>query len=174
MPIQSIDASTRIVTFQHKAGKVFTNDFTNEGARYVIDNVWEGLNAPGKWYLNKKTGILYYYPIPGEDLMKAEVIAPAAPELLRLEGDPIEGKPIAYLRFKGLVFKYTHFDLPAGISNDSQSWSYWRQRGKDVHSLYTDPMFIDAGALDFRLRPQSPAFKLGFKPIDMKKVGVRK
>ncbi|MEJ7740341.1 MAG: right-handed parallel beta-helix repeat-containing protein [Chitinophagaceae bacterium] len=120
LPIQSIDAKSRIVTFQHKAGKVFTNDFTKEGARYVVENLWEALDAPGEWYLNKKTGILYYYPMPGEDLIKVEVVAPVAPELLRLEGKPTERKPVTYLNFKGLIFQYAHFELPAGNSNDKQ------------------------------------------------------
>ena len=120
LPIQSIDPKTRIITFRHKAGKVFTDDFTQDGARYIVENVWEGLDAPGEWYLNKKTGMLYYYPHPGEDMSNAEVIAPVAPELLHLEGKAIEGKPLAYLHFKGLHFQYTNFELPAGNSNDKQ------------------------------------------------------
>jgi hypothetical protein len=35
-------------------------------------------------------------------------------------------------------------------------------------------MFVNAGNYDFRLLPESPAFKLGFKPIDMTEVGPRK
>jgi hypothetical protein len=120
LPIQSIDPKSRIVTFQHKAGKVFTDDFTQEGARYVVENVWEGLDAPGEWYLNKKTGTLYYYPQTGEDMTKAEVVAPFAPELLHLQGKANERKPVAYLNFKGITFQYTNFELPAGNSNDKQ------------------------------------------------------
>lgn len=120
LPVKSIDPKSRIVTFQHKAGKVFTDDFSKAGARYVVDNLWEGLDAPGEWYLNKKTGNLYYYPLSGEDLSRAEIIAPLAPELLRLEGKPAEGKPVANLHFKGLTFQYVNFDLPPGNSNDQQ------------------------------------------------------
>jgi hypothetical protein len=120
LPIQSIDPKTRIVTFKHKAGKVFTDDFTQNGARYIVENVWEGLDAPGEWYLNKKTGTLYYYPRPGEDMLAAEVIAPLAPELLHLEGKATELNPVTYLNFKGLTFQYTNFELPPGNSNDKQ------------------------------------------------------
>lgn len=123
LPIQSIDPKTRIVTFKHKAGKVFTDDFTQDGARYIVENLWEGLDAPGEWYLNKKTGILYYYPQPGEAMTSAEIIAPLAPELLHLEGKAAELKPVAYLNFKGLTFQYTNFELPAGNSNDKQGSS---------------------------------------------------
>ena len=54
-----------------------------------------------------------------------------------------------------------------------ESFSEWRARGKDVHSLYADPLFIDAARYDFRLRPESPAFALGFRAIDMSRVGPR-
>ncbi len=120
LPIQSIDPKSRIVTFRHKAGKVFTDDFTSAGARYVVENLWEGLDAPGEWYLNKKTGILYYYPLPGENMTEANVIAPYATGLLRLEGDAVALKPVTNLYFKGLTFQYTHFELPPGDSNDKQ------------------------------------------------------
>jgi hypothetical protein len=35
-----------------------------------------------------------------------------------------------------------------------------------------DPQFVDAKHLDFRLKPTSPAFKLGFKPIPIEKIGL--
>ncbi len=45
--------------------------------------------------------------------------------------------------------------------------------GIDMHSLATDPLFIDPANGDFRLKPESPALKLGFVPIDLSKVGLR-
>ena len=38
--------------------------------------------------------------------------------------------------------------------------------------MITDPLFVDAETHDFRLRPKSPALKLGFKPIDLSEVGL--
>ncbi len=37
-----------------------------------------------------------------------------------------------------------------------------------------DPLFVDATKGDYRLKPESPAFKLGFKPIPMEKIGLYK
>ena len=35
-----------------------------------------------------------------------------------------------------------------------------------------DPLFVDAEAGDFQLRPDSPAFSLGFEPIPVEKIGL--
>ncbi|MDQ8189768.1 right-handed parallel beta-helix repeat-containing protein [Roseibacillus persicicus] len=45
--------------------------------------------------------------------------------------------------------------------------------GVDLNSLSTDPLFVDAENGDFRLRPESPALKLGFVPIDVSRAGLR-
>ncbi len=37
-----------------------------------------------------------------------------------------------------------------------------------------DPHFVDAAKLDFRLKDDSPAFKAGFKPIPIEKIGLYK
>ncbi len=44
----------------------------------------------------------------------------------------------------------------------------------DAHSIIADPCFVDAEKGDFRLQPDSPAFKLGFVPIDPTDIGPRK
>lgn len=49
----------------------------------------------------------------------------------------------------------------------------WRQQeGHDQHSIIADPGFVDAKNLDFRLKPNSPALKIGFEPFDYTKAGV--
>jgi hypothetical protein len=120
LPVQSVDTAKNIVTFKHKAGKVFTDDFTENGARYIVENVLEGLDAPGEWYLDRKTGVLSYIPMPGENPAALEIVAPVAPALLRFEGDPAQQKFVEHLRFERLSFEHTLFQLPPGNSNDAQ------------------------------------------------------
>ena len=120
LPIRSVDTKSNLVTFAHKADKVFTDDFTEEGARYIVENVFEGLDAPGEWYLNRRTGQLFYYPMPGEDLAKAEVVAPFAPAHLRLEGSPSDHRYVEHLRFQNLAFAYSRFEFRPGDSNGRQ------------------------------------------------------
>jgi hypothetical protein len=54
-----------------------------------------------------------------------------------------------------------------------QSFADWKKRGLDANSITADPLFVDLENDDFSLKPDSPAFKVGFKPIDLSKVGLR-
>jgi hypothetical protein len=54
-----------------------------------------------------------------------------------------------------------------------QSFADWRKRGLDEHSITADPLFVDLENHDYSLKPESPAFKVGFKPIDLSHVGLR-
>lgn len=54
----------------------------------------------------------------------------------------------------------------------SLSLAEWQKMGYDTHSVIADPMFVDPEHDDYRLRPESPALKLGFVPIDVTKIGV--
>ena len=56
-----------------------------------------------------------------------------------------------------------------------QDWTFqeWKNRGQDIHSIIGNPLFVDPENDDFSLRNESPAFKLGFKPINMTAVGPR-
>ncbi|TDE12928.1 right-handed parallel beta-helix repeat-containing protein [Dyadobacter psychrotolerans] len=118
--VQSVDETADIVTFKHKTGKRFTDDYTKDGARYIIENVFEALDAPGEWYLNRVTGVLSYMPMPGEDMTKAEVIAPVIPQLMVLNGDPISQQYVEHLHFKNIRFEHTNFILPDGDVNNNQ------------------------------------------------------
>lgn len=54
-----------------------------------------------------------------------------------------------------------------------RSWQEWRRSGQDVTSMIADPLLIDPQHPEKGLRSDSPAFKLGFKAVDLGGVGVR-
>ena len=56
--------------------------------------------------------------------------------------------------------------------NGQSAIDYYRTRGADKNSIVADPLFRDINNGDFRLMENSPAFKLGFKDIDMKSIGL--
>ncbi|MCK5805763.1 MAG: right-handed parallel beta-helix repeat-containing protein, partial [Lentisphaeria bacterium] len=51
-------------------------------------------------------------------------------------------------------------------------WEAWQKMGYDRNSVIADPLFVAPGKDDFRLREESPAFALGFKPIPVEKIGL--
>jgi hypothetical protein len=57
--------------------------------------------------------------------------------------------------------------FPGGTLKD------WQARGHDRRSLIADPLFMDPDKGDFRLKPGSPAGKVGFVPFDYSTAGVR-
>lgn len=64
-------------------------------------------------------------------------------------------------------------DVRITAAEPLNEWTSWQQEGWDEHSIVGDPLFIDWQHDDFRLKPESPAFRLGFKAIPMEKIGVR-
>jgi hypothetical protein len=48
---------------------------------------------------------------------------------------------------------------------------YIKALGFDGHSIVADPLFLDPARDDYRLRDDSPAFGLGFKPLPYDKMG---
>ncbi len=50
-------------------------------------------------------------------------------------------------------------------------WASWQALGGDRHSIIADPKFVAPEKDDYRLQPDSPAFKLGFKQIPVEKIG---
>ena len=47
-----------------------------------------------------------------------------------------------------------------------------RKLGSDTHSLFGDPMFVDAAHGDYRVKPGSPALRIGFHNFPMDQFGV--
>ena len=55
---------------------------------------------------------------------------------------------------------------------EDNSFAKWQQMGFDSHSIVADPLFVDFENGDYRLKSDSPAFKLGFKQIDVSRIGL--
>ncbi len=123
LPVESVDAQKNIVSFKYKSGKVFTDDYTNNGARYIVENVYEELDIAGEWYLDRQTGVLSYMPKPGEDISTIDACAPLSPALVTMNGDAIGNNPLANIRFESIDFAYTNYFLPPGNCNDAQGSS---------------------------------------------------
>ncbi|MHB1462939.1 MAG: right-handed parallel beta-helix repeat-containing protein [Armatimonadota bacterium] len=95
--------------------------FLSPNVRYYVENLRSALDAPGEWYLDHKAGLLYYYPVPGENMAKAEVIAPVVKQtLLELRGVPESGNYVQNLQFRDLSFQHTDAELSPGYRHSVQ------------------------------------------------------
>lgn len=70
-----------------------------------VENIFEELDAPGEWYLDRKENVLYLYPEPGTDLSRATVEAAGLAELVRIQGEG--GKVVKNVTLKDLVLTGT-------------------------------------------------------------------
>ncbi|OGV63425.1 MAG: hypothetical protein A3K19_30750 [Lentisphaerae bacterium RIFOXYB12_FULL_65_16] len=92
--------------------------------RYYVENVFEALDEPGEWYLNRTTGTVYYYPRPGEDMKSAEIIAPVVTTtLVDFQGASDKGELVENLHFRGIAFQHTNAKI-SRIRNPGQGEIY--------------------------------------------------
>ena len=76
---------------------------TKANQPYYFYNLLEEIDVPGEWYLNRATGILYYWPVAA--LAEAEIEVSLVEEpLFRIAG-------ASHLRFADLVFECTRGEL---------------------------------------------------------------
>jgi hypothetical protein len=80
--------------------------------KYVIWNVREGMTRPGQWYLDRTAGKLVYWPLPGEDMTKAEVIAPTIESIISIRGS--RQNPARDITIRNLTLSVTTTPLEAG------------------------------------------------------------
>ena len=72
---------------------------------------------------------------------------------------------------KGNVDHNLYYNLEAPNSIDV-TLEGLREVGHGKNGLYADPMFVDWKNGDFRLKPESPAHKMGIKSIDVREAGL--
>jgi len=107
--IAAMDEKSHILTFSNPAGHP-------PGAfgvrKYVVWNVRQGMKQPGQWYLDRSEGKVVYWPLPGEDVTTAEVMAPTIEGIIRLQGT--KKRPITAVTVRGLILSVTNTPLIAG------------------------------------------------------------
>ncbi|MFO7936747.1 MAG: right-handed parallel beta-helix repeat-containing protein, partial [Kiritimatiellia bacterium] len=70
----------------------------------MVENVFEELDAPGEWYFNDEEGMLYYFPLPGEDIHSSKVEIVKLKHLIEFQGT--KENPVQFINLHGLVFKH--------------------------------------------------------------------
>jgi hypothetical protein len=135
--IEELDEQNRIVRFTAPCG--WPVGYWDAKARYEVENCLEALDTPGEWYLQRSTGRLYYWPLPGEDLTEAEIIAPRLQHLVQVRGDTQLGLPVSHLILRGL--RFCHAD-----------WKHDRNRSADGQAaVHLSAAIVATGALNCTL-----------------------
>ena len=109
--LQAVDEREQRVDFQSRG---FSGGYTGASSRYVVDNVFEALTAPGEWYWDRPAGRLYYLPRPGEDPAVTEVIAPRLATLVKFAG-------AAHIRLEHLTFAHAEWDYAPDLAGSLQA-----------------------------------------------------
>ena len=104
--VKAIDTTKRIVTFVNRCSyPPGAYPHAPKARDYVVWNVRRGMHEAGQWYLDRKRGMVVYWPRPGEDIRKLNVIAPCCESIIRLAGQP--KKPVREVTVKGLALRGT-------------------------------------------------------------------
>jgi hypothetical protein len=107
--LDSVDTQSGVLITSGEGMKSWNPMTRNSG--FILENYFAALDEPGEWFLGRD-GTLYYKPLPGEEMAKAEVIAPVAEKFLVLAGNPGAGRFIEHLTFKGLAFHHAQWLTP--------------------------------------------------------------
>ena len=86
--------------------------------RYHLENFREALDAPGEWFLDRD-GTLSYMPRPGEDMTKAQVVAPVVEDFVHFKGGT--NGPVQHITLRGLKFEHAQYVLPPEGHGDGQA-----------------------------------------------------
>lgn len=105
--IEAVDEAQGVVTVG--GPEAVSNLLT--GDRYFVENVPELLDAPGEWYLDRREGVLSYWPLPDWD-PQVPVVAPVLRRVVELRGEP--ERPVTDLRFVGLTVQETDYSPEDG------------------------------------------------------------
>lgn len=110
------------VEFEHPWPQPPMPGTDGKNAAFFLANSLEFLDAPGEWFADERTGVVYYWPRAGEDLARAAVTAPAIETLVRVAGTL--DRPVEHVTIEGLELAHTtwlrpsllgHVPLQAGL-----------------------------------------------------------
>lgn len=117
-PIKSVNLESNLVEFSAPLKEWWTIGYWEKNQRYIVDNVFEALDEPGEWYLDRQSGILYYMPLKGETPEQIEAIAPRLIELVRIKGESSKDRYVSNIVFRNIKFHHADWQrFPKGNSS---------------------------------------------------------
>ncbi len=116
-PLKSVDTVSNVVEFAAPLKEWWGLGYWEEQQRYFVENARELLDEPGEWYLNRETGVLSYWPMPGERIDRAHVVAPVLTNFVHFAGNA-KGEFVRHVTLRALAFHNADWVLdPKGNSS---------------------------------------------------------
>lgn len=145
---------------------VFGGFMQNAGMECRVENNVFAGGKRSQYRFNNWRG----YTMSGH-LCERNIIAYSGMGASLLEGDRVLPGNCRYAR--NLILCQSGRPWIKGIpwAGFSDPWAAWQAIGQDEGSVLADPRFVDAAHHDYRLRPESPAFKLGIRSLDLAAAG---
>jgi parallel beta-helix repeat protein len=111
LPIAGIDEANRIISFRNRSTYRIDpgNSSSPAAGVYYLENVRAFLSDPGEWFLDNKSGQLYYLPLPGEKIDRIQIIAPVLSKIVDFNANWQKGKFVEYLSFENLTFAHAEW-----------------------------------------------------------------
>jgi parallel beta-helix repeat protein len=136
MQIKAVDETNHVATLSGDPRPSNKED----NAQYYIENTPDALDAPGEWYLDRKTGTVSYLAKAGENLASAEVIAPVLDDLIVISGDAVAKQSADKITLRGLTFSHTDWTL--GPKGHADTQAAVAQRG-DIRAEFARNITIE-------------------------------
>ena len=108
--VAAVDDAEKIVTVKGCSPSTSNWGIYAKGHRFYVENVFESLNEPGEFYLDRTTGELTYLPREGETPESVTVTAPRLEYLMTIAGS--QERLVENIRFEGLVFAFSNWTTP--------------------------------------------------------------
>lgn len=115
-------------------------------------------------FARSATVLIWQFPPGGNNVFQHNVCYVTQGELFLPDAQPDPGS----VWERNLYFDASGQPLAFG----DDTFEEWQERGMDLDSLVADPLFVDPERFDFRLKPESPAFQLGFQALDLSQAGL--
>jgi len=122
-----------------------------------------------------------YIKVPdheGDTSYKQANVSGESRYIYRVRYPPLNGKWVDEIDYN-LLYNYAdgfpainYVPRKGQNPKEGETWEEWQALGYDRHSKFDDPLFIDPANGDFRVRPESPALKLGFYNFTMEHFGL--
>ena len=168
-PVESYDRETGKLTMAYKSRFLITNLYEEEhcpaNLYYYLENIAEVFENPGEWYLERKSGMLYY--MPENDSQTPEnigVYAPVVDRIVDICGS--SELPVSDIRFRGLDFICSKGDYASRVHTEKTMASddVFGSDGQSVAGAY--------GAVNFKYATNCSVSDCSLKNLGVQAVSV--